>query len=530
MALESTSTKPIEIGDQPASANVGHMVSLVRGLESHPRRVEMALSSLFGLLFAAMVIRWWIPGIFSSYWLDETGSLWVIQGEASQLFYRTTRCPQSFAYCVLLWITNLVLGSGPVVFHLLSFAASCFTAFALYRLARRYLPTSGAVLAVALWTIMGANYTLATQARPYALAMAASVACAWQLQRWLDNSSWPNTVLLGIAGILPSYFFFPNIVLLGSVVLYVVIRRAAMPPVSRILGVVALWLVFGAIPIAEYLSMHDVGVHAILTPPGDRTNLFWAIIPVPFAVAYVVALLCRASLSSGEAADGVDYRGVLVLALTFSAVLPAIFFVASKMDLGLWHIRFLSAVTPFVALLQATLLTALRPLAVRVLALAVLVTFSLPGPVVEFFRSPLIPDRGGRAYGPAIAELREELQQPGTILLGASEHIQGERWKFPAADVDREWLMSPVTAQIRGANPILLPVRLEQGDEAYRAALVTTLRQIDRAVYFGAPVPAWVADVYKQGEWTKEVRRATPAWELVTFTRSYPHGDGRLPR
>src|ERR1039457_53164 len=95
------------------------MLSLIRRLESRPRRVETALSLLFGLLFIAMVIRWWIPGIFSSYWLDETGSLWVIQGGASQLFFRTTRCPQSLAYCVLLWITNAMFGSGPVVFHLL---------------------------------------------------------------------------------------------------------------------------------------------------------------------------------------------------------------------------------------------------------------------------------------------------------------------------------------------------------------------------------------------------------------------------
>lgn len=506
------------------------MLTLFRRLESRPRRVEAALSLLFASLFAAMVIRWWIPGLFSSYWLDETGSLWVMQGGASQMFYRSTRCPQSLAYCVLLWITNLVVGSGPVVFHLLSVAASCFTAFALYRLGRRHLPVSGAVLAVALWAITGANYTLVTQARPYAFAMAASVACAWQLERWLDNSSWANTVLLGVAGILPSYFFFPNIVLLGSIVLYVLIRHAAMPPLSRILGVAACWALLSVIPIAEYLSVSNFSAHAISTPPGDRLELFWIIVPVPFAIAYVVAMIFRKSMRSGDAVKGEDCRDALILALTFAVLLPAAFFVASKMGHGLWHIRHISAVTPFVALLQASVLTSLRPLAVRFVALAVLVTFAVPGPVLEVLSGPLIPDRGGRAYGSAIAKVREDLQQPGTVLIGTSEFVQGRRWKFPVSDVDRDWLMAPITTQLPGVNPILLPVELEQGDEAYRAAIVTKLQQVDRAVYFGAPVPPWMADVYKEGVWTKQVQLATPAWELVTFTRNHASVDGRLPR
>lgn len=513
-----------------SAPHVRHMLSLFRRLESDPRRVETALTLLFASLFAAMVIRWWIPGIFSSYWLDETGSLWVTQGGANQMFYRSTRCPQSLAYCVLLWITSLVAGSGPVVFHLLSVVASLFTAFALFRLGRRYLPVSGAVLAVGLWAITGANYTLVTQARPYAFAMAASVACAWQLERWLDNSSWPNTVLLGVAGILPSYFFFPNIVLLGSIVLYVLIRRAAMPPVSRILGVAACWVLLSVIPVAEYLSVSNFSAHAISTRPGDRLELFWIIVPLPFVVAYVVAMIVSKFLPFGDAAKGEDGRGALILALTFAVLLPTAFFVASKMGQGLWHIRHLSAVTPFVALLQASVLTALRPLAVRIVALAVLVTFAVPGPASEIFRGPLIPDRGGRAYGSAIAEVRQELQQPGTVLIGTSEFVQGRRWKFPVSDVDKDWLMAPITTQIPGVTPILLPVQLEQGDEAYRAAIVTTLQQVDRAVYFGGPLPAWMAGVYKEGEWTKEVRLANPAWELVTFTRSHPNSGSRLAR
>ena len=488
--------------------------------EPYAGRIERGLSIVLCLIILAIVLRWWIPGIFSSYWLDETASLWVTGGGVWQIVHRVFVFPQSLAHSFLMGLAGSLLGSSPIVFHLLSLTASCFTAFGIYRLALPRLPLSGAFLAVVLWATADYNYSLVTEARCYAFAMAASVACAWQAERWLENPSWLNTCLLGFGGVLPSYFFSPDIVILGSVVLYALVRypRLRNVPLGRIYGIIGIWAFFSAIPVTHYLAVSriwSIHGHRFLQPE-SRFSLAWELVPMRVAVSYVVACAFGLALPGSRTADRKDHQELVVLSLVFGAVLPCVLFVASKRGEIHWMARYLCSITPFSALLQATLLTSIRPIPARLLALTVLATFAVPS---AFFAPTWKFDRYGRSYETAISEVRAQLEQPGTTLIGASEYDEGRIWTFPVSDDDRSWLMSPVTTLIPEAKPIVIPFQSRQAGKAYWEATIPELRKLDRVVYFGAPVPDWLDGVYSGGAWVKSVLLSRKEWEVVTYTR-----------
>jgi hypothetical protein len=143
-----------------------------------------------GLLLAMALIAAYYPPLTRSLWVDEAGTWWMACRGPLAAIERTSHWPgQSILFAV---ITSFfcVDPSSPLrdlllrIPALLGGAAACYF---IYRLADDMFGKGAGKIAAVLFTFNPATIELATQARPYSLAMAATAASCWTLYRWAQS-------------------------------------------------------------------------------------------------------------------------------------------------------------------------------------------------------------------------------------------------------------------------------------------------------------------------------------------------------
>jgi len=153
-------------------------------------------------VLALCVARFWVMPLFSSYWIDEMATLFVVrQGASHPSFAVAPQVPQSLYY-VLAGIAGRLLGFGEAAMRLPSLLAMgvalCFVA----RLAARLIHPSAAWFVVfGCLSLRGINYQ-AADARPYALGSCVAAAGVWFLVRWFDTCRWRDAALFVLFGAL----------------------------------------------------------------------------------------------------------------------------------------------------------------------------------------------------------------------------------------------------------------------------------------------------------------------------------------
>jgi hypothetical protein len=91
------------------------------------------------VLLAAALIRCWLMPMASGFWLDETGTYYIISGTWQQFLERMSVGIQSPLYCGMLWLVYHSLGSSEWILRTPSILAMALAAFLLYRLTARIL-------------------------------------------------------------------------------------------------------------------------------------------------------------------------------------------------------------------------------------------------------------------------------------------------------------------------------------------------------------------------------------------------------
>ena len=133
-------------------------------------------SSKFAFVFAAfagivgLVFR--LHGFNRSLWLDEFGTLWVIEGGFSQLMERVnTFQGQSPLYYLLVWLFVHFIGESEFTLRLFSLLLGVGTTYGIYVLGNfLYGKNAGLVSASFLW-LSSSMVRSSSDARPYALAL-----------------------------------------------------------------------------------------------------------------------------------------------------------------------------------------------------------------------------------------------------------------------------------------------------------------------------------------------------------------------
>jgi hypothetical protein len=144
-------------------------------------------------LIAMALLAAYIRPLMRSLWTDEAGMFWMAREGPMAAIQKTWRWPgQSILYSV---ITSFFCFPGSPVRDeilrlpaLLGAAAACYF---LYRFADDVFGAGAGRIASIIFIFSPATIEFATQARPYALAMAAAAASCWTLYRLTRNRERP---------------------------------------------------------------------------------------------------------------------------------------------------------------------------------------------------------------------------------------------------------------------------------------------------------------------------------------------------
>src|SRR5580658_7177761 len=160
-------------------------------------------ASWLWLLVALCILRLWILPLFSSFWVDEMATSFVVTHGANDATLKVAPQVPMSIYYVLPRETAPLFGLRELGYRLPSLLAMLAALWLIGRIAGRLIHPDAAWFTVfACLALRGFNYQ-AADARPYALGTCVLCLSAWLLIRWLDSNRWLDAVLfVGCASLL----------------------------------------------------------------------------------------------------------------------------------------------------------------------------------------------------------------------------------------------------------------------------------------------------------------------------------------
>jgi hypothetical protein len=164
---------------------------------------------LYPALGAAIVALYWAPRLFRGFWVDETGTFWIVHKGFRQVWAQMQIYPgQSIVYTHL---SSLFAGDGPhkeFWLRLPSVAGALVAAWLLYKLTEEIVGPQSGYLAAVLFCCAGAIVQTATYARPYAIGLAVIMASFWSLRRWVHDGRTGPLIVYCLCSPLVVYFHY----------------------------------------------------------------------------------------------------------------------------------------------------------------------------------------------------------------------------------------------------------------------------------------------------------------------------------
>ena len=231
------------------------------------KRQTLALAAVLALA----IIRLWLMPLPSSFWTDETGTVFVARYGASNAETAVS------IYYPLVRAAAALGGSSEVVYRLPSTLAMGLALLLIARLAARLIHPQAAWFATfACLAIHSFNFQ-AADARPYALGMALMAAGLWFLVQWLDRGRWRDAGLFLVfaALLLPVHpLYWPFYLVFAGYAAARLIAKDTSVTWLRAGGVFALLAVaLAPVPIATLALARHAQAHVISPLPGPKALL-----------------------------------------------------------------------------------------------------------------------------------------------------------------------------------------------------------------------------------------------------------------
>ena len=427
----------------------------------------------YQFLTAWAVLRLWVLPIRSSFWLDETGTYWIIKDGLANAFVRAIHWSgQSPLYYLIAGLAHLAGGPTEVILRLPSLIAMIAAAWLLYKLAERLFDAETATLAVLVFACSEWVAFEAADARPYALALFLLIASAWMLVRWLDSGRplyAAGYVLLAAVTIYAHVLMAIALAGHGIYALYRsregVVKHAALP---------AAWTAAAglSLPLVPHLLVlfRTRGSHAFAGAP-NVSEFLASIAPPLLAAPVALGLLIgwlgapRGSLERGR--NIVAPKESVILAAAW-ALLPLttlyLFSVLTRSDL--FQPRYYVSAAPGLALLFGWWLRAAATAPARALAAALL--------VICGSHSFGALQHGDEDWRGAMAKVRALTAGGDTPVLVASGFLEATNPDALTIPGLREVLFSPLALYPAGGKLIRLPMRLDEKSTPYLETIVAT--------------------------------------------------------
>ena len=477
------------------------------------------------LLLAGLILlgaRLLISPLPSSFWLDETATVWAIGGSFHDLIGHIQvfkLFPQMPLYVMIAWLWSRVAGMSEVALRLPSVVTASLSAYLLYRLGRRLIGQTAATYSLILLLSISSFSFAATDARQYSWALLLLVITFYELQRWVETGRILHLILHGVASGLTLHFCYFFGAALAAQAVFVLIglsrRWFSLSPgliLSPVLAIIILiplapliraYLAAGALHMfAARPSWTDLGV--MLAPPR------WMIAIVLATV--LLAILGRYRFSFSTHSDNRKLTFVVCWALVPTFLL----FLYSILSSGsVWVPRYLLGPAPGMALLGGYALSILQPVAWRLLTISILV-------VISFATSGthLVTAHFPENWRAGLARVREvSAKYPDAPVLIGSGYVESGRLPLPATSEELDWMLSPLTAYPIGTSATMLPFEITSANSTYIQSTMETAARSPRVIALipaSRPLVQWVKGRF-DGQFSATVLNDDPV--VILFER-----------
>lgn len=495
------------------------MTSATREIDEPPEPGHVrSLSIVTALVIGSL----WLVPLFSSLWVDELGTWWVVKNGVGATVDRAfTYQGQSPLYYLIVWATRTVAGNSEVVLRLPSLAAAVGSAILIYRLGRTLIGHETARLAVLAFA---AGHVLAfesSEARPYALATFAVIASTYALVRWLDDGRrWSLAIVYALLAVTVVWLHYLFALALVPHALYAVVRiRRGETEVSvRRLTAVAVIVLCGVVPLAIQIASLWDRRSSLSVPNVTSVEDFAIALVPPVLIASVLlgALLARAQGSVRFAPVRARPSTLVLLGGWLLFPLVTLFLVTAFTSYSFTWPRYLVSATPAAALLGAWAIASLEPAAVRRIVAVVLAIMS-----VLAYGGRL---KNGEDWQGAAAFERQRAD-PNTVVLLHPALVEASQLDWFSDPEKVSYLLAVASYYPMNGRLVPMPYVLDDAARRYLEGLVTgELAGADRFLLVTGipevPFRAWFDGRLGPEGYTSRVIGTFGEIQVIEFSRS----------
>ena len=419
------------------------------------------------LLLVAIPVLWLLP-TGSSFWRDETGTVWNIRTDLATAL-ATRWVGQSAVYHALAWAAVALGGSREWVVRIPSILAMAGAALLLYRIALRFFDRGTALLAVVVFVCFEDVAFAAADARTYALSVLAVNASMLLLLRWLDS----GRLLAGLAYaasaafvVYGHYLFGPMLIVEAGYALYRIkngspVRLWTFLAAGVAAALMALPLLSGFMELFAFQGQIHYG-----GSPGVF-EVARTLAPPLLAGPLLIGLAFAFALGPYQRGSWPLRQDQFVLVCCWAFFVPVLYFLLSAtLGLEVFINRYLLSSAPGFALLVAAAISGVASGRSR----RVVAATAVAGAILAF---GLTRSHGHEDWRGALAAARTATAGTDVPVLLASPFVEGadlEKINDPAA----RQLYAPVEVYPIGGTLIRLPIMTASVNAGYMEQIAST--------------------------------------------------------
>jgi mannosyltransferase len=437
----------------------------------------LSASKYYFVLLAIVIARFWLLPLRDGFWLDETGTVWAIQGSLRDVLTRCNIWPsQSPAYSLLVWFFYRLPGPHEVMVRLPSIIAMCVATYLLYRVALSVVGPAAAWPSIIVFALIEPVAFAAADARPYAMAMLAVVGAIFLLVRWLDTGRPLYGLGYCLLASLTVYIHFLFATTLFVHLVYAIYRVRTEKRVSqgRLMQASALIAAL-LLPLAIYmLAVFKTARHHSFAGSPNGADLF-ALLAPPLLSGTIIAVLLLGYLFKAHLYFNftrLPRPSIVLLAAWTLLPISLLYGVSVFTSLKIFLPRYLLPSEAAIALLAGWLVSAIFPPVSRSIVVAALILAALGyGPNAKFSH--------GGDWRLAMAKVRSTVGSSDMPVLIRSDFPESEPFDWLNDNARKEYLFAPLTAYSSAGNVVPLPMYLTADSSAYLDQIIPQLEQRD---------------------------------------------------
>ncbi len=447
------------------------MDSLLQRSTTDPDGISPGRTQLYTILLIGLGVvvagRLWLPQLSSSFWLDETGTAWMIQGDLGDALSHSFRFQGGHTlYVVILWLVKQVTGLSEVGLRIPSVLGMAGACYFVYRIGRRiYDHWVGLIAAVFLVCLPQIGFA-ATDARPYALAIMGLSAAALALMNWLESPNLRSAVLyaLAVAATIHLHYIFILPLLAHLAYLLFRVRAGDRFELKRLLQAPLAMLLFllPAIPVLVRVMRESKGFsNPFKFEAHDVLNF---LLPFQLMQLLVVCVLIACVVSVIRLRP-LPYRaGALPFLIAWIAIPVVVLYGVSARGTNVFVPRYFLMLTPAIALVIALGIRQLQHVGIQVAIIAILCVRA-----VALF--PTTSHTAEDWRGAAAAE-RDVVTDPDTPVVFFSGFIEAEQASYRSDPEKASYLNAPAAMYPMEGKLIPTPFSIQGDNEAYMQQVV----------------------------------------------------------